>query len=103
MKTLDQIKDEVAKEFGYESFEQFDDKSTFSYDHDTPKIIDTIAKRYAREVAQASLEKAAENAKLKLIFTSEQFATNDKWQLPDGELIVLDKESITNPKNITLL
>ncbi|MDV3594188.1 hypothetical protein CMU87_17095 [Elizabethkingia anophelis] len=58
MKTLEQIKDKVAKDFGYESFEQFDDKSTFSYDHKTPKIIDEISKRYAREVAQASLERA---------------------------------------------
>ncbi|MCT3662549.1 hypothetical protein HZR00_08500 [Elizabethkingia anophelis] len=58
MKRLEEIKNEVVKEFGYESFEQFDDKSTFSYDHKTPKIIDEISKRYALEVAQASLQKA---------------------------------------------
>lgn len=98
MKTLEQIKDEVAKEFGYSDFHN----STF-YRKTDVKICDEIAKRYAREVAQASLEKAAEKAKLKLIFTSEQFATNDKWQLPDGELIVLDKESITNESNIVML
>lgn len=59
MKTLDQVKDEVAKEFGYSSFEQFDDRSTFGYDHNTPKIIDLIAKLYAN----AKLEEAAERLK----------------------------------------
>lgn len=39
-------KDTVAKEYGYESFEQFDDKSTFGYDHRTPEIIDKIAQKY---------------------------------------------------------
>ncbi|HFK5563467.1 TPA: hypothetical protein ACGZ9C_003135 [Elizabethkingia anophelis] len=58
MKRLEEIKNEVAKDFGYESFEHFDDNSTFSYDHKTPKIIDEISKRYAREVAQDSLQKA---------------------------------------------
>ncbi|HFI4796474.1 TPA: hypothetical protein ACGQK4_002193 [Elizabethkingia anophelis] len=87
MKTLEQIKYEVAKEFGYESFEQFDDKSTFSYDQKTPKIIDEVAKRYAFEVAQASLQKAAENAVIE----------------PKGMMTRVDKESITNESNIILL
>ncbi|MCT3917522.1 hypothetical protein HZQ04_15785 [Elizabethkingia anophelis] len=100
MKTLEQIKDEVAKDFGYESFEKFDDKSTFYYDHKTPKIIDEISKRYAREVAQASLEKAVENSILKLTFRSGKIATNPTWKMPDGELIELQKSSITNPNNI---
>ena len=39
-------KNEIAKEYGYESFEQFDDKSTFGYDHRTPEIIQRIAERY---------------------------------------------------------
>ena len=39
-------KDTVAKQYGYESFEQFDDKSTFGYDHRTPEIIDKIAILY---------------------------------------------------------
>ncbi|BBQ09253.1 hypothetical protein [Elizabethkingia anophelis] len=89
MKTLEQIKDEVAKDFGYESFEQFDDKSTFSYDHKTPKIIDEIAKRYAREVAQASLHKAAEN------LVQAPFSFNSDFNS--------QKIAIKNPKNITLL
>ncbi|MCL1657421.1 hypothetical protein M2T79_12520 [Elizabethkingia miricola] len=62
-----------------------------------------LAQVYAREVAQASLEKAYEEAKLKMTFPTGTFAKNSKWHMPDGELIVLDKESITNPNNITLL
>ncbi|MCL1692039.1 hypothetical protein [Elizabethkingia anophelis] len=82
MKTLEQIKDEVAKEFGYSDFHN----STFCRKTDV-KICDEIAKRYAREVAQASLEKAAENAVIE----------------PKGMMTRVDKESITNSKNITLL
>ncbi|WP_407483438.1 hypothetical protein [Elizabethkingia anophelis] len=90
MKRLEEIKNEVAKDFGYESFEKFDDNSTFSYDHKTPKIIDEISKRYAREVAQASLEKAAENA---LIDGSEFSRCGCE----------IDEQSIVNPNNIVLL
>ena len=45
---LQQAKDTISKKYGYESFEQFDDKSTFGYNHDTPKIIDEIALEYNR-------------------------------------------------------
>lgn len=46
-KDLQYFKDEVARENGYRSFEDFDDRSTFEYDHNTPTIIDVIANRYA--------------------------------------------------------
>lgn len=49
MKKLQEIKDEVAIEHGYDSFEQLDDQNTFSYDHETPFILDEVAKRYAEE------------------------------------------------------
>ncbi|WP_407533794.1 hypothetical protein [Elizabethkingia miricola] len=47
--------------------------------------------QYAREVAQASLEKAAENVALFNEFSEFEFK---HW---------IDKESITNESNITLL
>lgn len=50
-----------------------------------------MIQRYAREVAQASLEKAAENIALFKEFSEFEFK---HW---------IDKESITNPNNITLL
>ncbi|AQX00461.1 hypothetical protein [Elizabethkingia anophelis] len=103
MKTLEQIKDEVAKDFGYESFEKFDDKSTFYYDHKTPKIIDEISKRYALEVAQASLEKAAENANIKYHDGHNKLYKAVKHVQIGADNIQIDKESITNHNNITLL
>ena len=60
MKILEKIKDEVVKEFGYKSFEDFDDKSTFSYDHNTPIIINAIAIRFAK-IAVYSVENFAKN------------------------------------------
>lgn len=80
MKTLEQIKNEVAIEFGYSDFHN----STFCRKTDV-KICDEIAKRYAREVAQASLEKAAE-------VVSRNY--NDSYEC---------KQDIINQKNITLL
>ncbi|MEL7678157.1 hypothetical protein [Elizabethkingia meningoseptica] len=49
---------------------------------------------YAREVAQASLHKAAENAKIE-----KEYSIRYQDFIPDS----VDKESITNPNNITLL
>ena len=49
---LQQAKDTIAKKYGYKSFEQFDDKSTFGYNHDTPKIIDEIALEYHRLMSE---------------------------------------------------
>ncbi|UTG62416.1 hypothetical protein J2O09_05525 [Elizabethkingia anophelis] len=51
------------------------------------KAIHEAMKLYAREVAQASLDKAAENAVIE----------------PKGMMTRVDKESITDPNNITLL
>ncbi|MCT4252094.1 hypothetical protein HZP37_13445 [Elizabethkingia anophelis] len=58
-----------------------------------------MIQRYAREVAQASLEKAAENAELGVVKCEDckcksNFCTDN---------IGILKESITNPDNITLL
>jgi len=51
-KQLQQAKDTIAKKYGYENFEQFDDKSTFGYNHDTPKIIDEVAIEYHRLMSE---------------------------------------------------
>lgn len=53
-------------------------------------------KLYAREVAQASLEKAAEEAKIKE--NVDEISGRHKWVT-----FVVDKESITNPNNIILI
>lgn len=49
---------------------------------------------YAREVAQASLEKAAENAKIE-----KEYSIRYQDFIPDS----VDKESITNEYNIVML
>jgi hypothetical protein len=51
-KQLQQAKDTIAKKYGYENFEQFDDKSTFGYNHNTPKIIDEISIEYHRLMSE---------------------------------------------------
>jgi len=51
-KQLQLTKDTIAKKYGYENFEQFDDKSTFGYNHDTPKIIDEVAIEYHRLMSE---------------------------------------------------
>ncbi|MCT3788472.1 hypothetical protein HZQ67_13945 [Elizabethkingia anophelis] len=56
------------------------------------KAIHEAMKLYAREVAQASLEKAAENAKIV-----------DKYPNEFRYGLTISKESITNESNITLL
>ena len=56
-KQLQLAKDTIAKKYGYENFEQFDDKSTFGYNHDTPKIIDEISIEYHRLISEWYLVK----------------------------------------------
>ena len=51
-KQLQLAKDTIAKKYGYENFEQFDDKSTFGYNHNTPKIIDEISIEYHRLMSE---------------------------------------------------
>ncbi|AQW91316.1 hypothetical protein [Elizabethkingia anophelis] len=82
MKTLEQIKDEVAEEHVSSSWNDM----MFRYGGVGDVIIDKVVHRYAREVAQASLEKAAENAIIE----------------PKGMMTRVDKESITNEQNIPI-
>lgn len=93
MSKLQEIKDQVAQEYGYSSFEHYDDAGTFIYDHNTPEIIDKIARRYAKVVAQSvaedALKRAAENARTR---------TND-----ESTSIIVDKQSIlSTPINTDL-
>ena len=96
MKTLEEIKNEVAIEYSYESYDDFKNL-TRKIDTDIVFIMDgffnKVAKRYAKEVAFASLEKASENAKLKTFSTKN---------LTDFSKKMVDKNSITNKENIVL-
>ena len=68
MKTLEEIKNEVAQQHGFSNYKEFC-QLTRKIDTDIIFVMDgffnIVAKRYAKEVAIASLEKASENAKVK--------------------------------------
>ena len=101
MKTLEEIKNEVAIENGFENYDNlisdYGEKNPNWYDYgkkhpnNFDKYFDEIAKRYAKEVAIASLEKASENAKVKYTLDEEL-----------NKHYLIDKSSITNEENIVL-
>ena len=92
MKTLEEIKNEIAIERGYDSWNElaFYNNRNIVY---IELVMNDVAKRYAKEVAIASLEKASENAKLKTFSTKN---------LTDFSKKMVDKSSITNEENIVL-
>ena len=92
MKTLEEIKNEIAIERAYDSWNElaFWNNRNIVY---IELIMDEVAKRYAKEVAIASLEKASENAKLKTFSTKN---------LIDFSKKMVDKSSIINEENIVL-
>lgn len=103
MKTLEEIKDQVAKNHGYSSWNDINELET------TDEIIDDVVRMSNKEVAIASLAKAAENS---FITHSQWLGSDEKWSLTDykdtyviseDETIHLDKESITSPDNIVTL
>ena len=91
MKTLEEIKNEVAIEYSYESYDDFKNL-TRKINTDIVFIMDEffnkVAKRYAKEVAIASLEKASNNLRQ----ASGSFNSDFYSQ----------KISITNEENIVL-
>ena len=93
MKTLEEIKNEVAIEYSYESYDDFKNL-TRKIDTDIVFVMDgffnKVAKRYAKEVAIASLEKASENAKIDILSAESKC------------VVAIDKSSITNKENIVL-
>lgn len=66
------------------------------------KIFDAM-RDYAREVAQASLEKAAENANIKYHDGHNKLYKAVKHVQIGADNIQIDKESITNESNIILI
>lgn len=59
MKTLKEIKDEVAKEFGFSSFLQFHEYQAYEgYHLLSPELIDAIAQKYASQALDIAAEEA---------------------------------------------
>ena len=83
-KQLQQAKDTIAKKYVYENFEQFDDKSTFGYNHDTPKIIDEVAIEYHRLMS----EWVSVDERLPEIGIDDYYPySSDMILITDGELV----------------
>lgn len=81
---LQTIKDQVAVELGYATFRNFKISALPS---EVDKLVTEVCKRYAKEVAKASLKKASESAK--------------RFRNKDMEYEV-DRTSINDESNIVL-
>lgn len=88
MSRLEEIKNEVVKEFGYKDFITYERLMIDSYDFDDTIIIEKIAKSYAKECVKVSLEKASEEL------------TNHLYEL--GQIFT-EQQVIIYPENIVLL
>ncbi|WBS75663.1 hypothetical protein PF438_04045 [Elizabethkingia meningoseptica] len=101
MKRLEEIKNEYAKQW----YKDWNDLEIDCQFHIGTLIghTDKVTEIYAREVAQASLEKAAEEANMKYYNGHEQLYKAVKHVQIGADNVQIDKESITNPKNISLL
>ena len=98
MKTLEEIKNEFARELSYNSWSEF----RMINNRNIIKIegaMDKVAKRYAREVAIASLAKASEKAKINC---NHEEIKKEFTDIDSGYLYFVDKSSITNEENIVL-
>lgn len=97
MKTLSEIKADVAQEFGYKSNYVFNayEQLIINPHGLTYKVlndsVNEVAKRYAKEVAREALRNASENA------TTTQGYCSDGWT---PSVKVVDKQSILNEDNI---
>ncbi|MCL1636284.1 hypothetical protein [Elizabethkingia bruuniana] len=97
MKRLEEIKNEYAKQW-YKDWNDLEIDCQFNIGTLIGHT-DKVTELYALEVAQASLQKAAENAKTKKVLgVTKRFS---------GSALVsrtiVDKESITNEYNIVIL
>lgn len=91
MKTLEQIKDEVAIEFGYKDFEEMN--------NDPKRLpVHSLMKRYAAEAIKADRERIANNATLliKINATKEVLPKRVKQWVSALDTVSVDKESIIN-------
>lgn len=99
MERLRDIKNEYAKEKGFDDWDHFTYKM-YKFQHE--EHMDKVTELYAREVAQAALEKAAEAACVEY-YDGKYKTSMEEYYTEIGGSVSVDKESITNESNITLL
>jgi len=91
-KQLQQAKDTIAKKYGYENFEQFDDKSTFGYNHDTPKIIDEVAIEYHRLMSEWDVDEEKEEQPILIGYLNKEFGFANHLPVKEGTKVYLHKD-----------
>lgn len=103
MKTLDEIKEEWAKNHSYENYKEFmdltkqcDASQVFIMDG----VVNKIAKLYAKEVAREALKNASENAIMKYHCGHFKTDTPTQYHQQGADNIQIDKQSIINERNI---
>ncbi len=108
MKTVTQIKDDLAKEQGYPSYQEYikEINGNFYCAERLEKFYDEVIRRTVME----SLKNASENAKLTITEFSKRKDGSIGWNevtlkdnlyiINDGCNIVADKQSILNESNI---
>lgn len=101
MKTKQELKDEYAASLGYGNWSTaIKCLALFDATDDSIKAIDKFIDGYqeicCNEVAKASLEKAAENVKMKFKDNVHELHVNDEWT-------EVSKDSITSSNNIVKL
>lgn len=84
-----------------ELYEKMVDKAPFVFPELNRKYVYELAEIYAREVAQASLERASEEATIN--HQNGEVNENIKYFQIDSRIIRINKQSITNPDNIVML
>ena len=91
-KQLQIAKDTIAKKYGYENFEQFDDKSTFGYNHDTPKIIDEVSIEYHRLMSECDAEEEKEEEPILIGYLNKEFGYQNHLPIQIGTEVFLHKD-----------
>ena len=96
MKTIEEIKNEISRDLGHESFKELFENAVKNLPIEKAFlkincIINEASLNYAKEVAIATLEKASEKAKVKYTLDEEL-----------NKHYLIDKSSITNEENIVL-
>ena len=91
-KQLKQAKDTIAKKYGYENFEQFDDKSTFGYNHNTPKIIDEISIEYHRLMSECDVDEEKEEQPILIGYLNKEFGFANHLPVKEGTKVYLHKD-----------
>ena len=91
-KQLQQAKDTIAKKYGYANFEQFDDKSTFGYNHNTPKIIDEISIEYHRLISEWDVDEEKEEQPILIGYLNKEFGFANHLPVKEGTKVYLHKD-----------